>query len=955
MDSPSEPENPTPSSQPAPGQFRSLSSAHWLPPTADQLQPLLPDYEISTVLGIGGMGAVYRGKQTTMGREVAIKILPVSNLGEDAEGMNFAKRFKQEARTMANLNHPSIIKVFGFGEAGSAEKGNEILWFAMEFVEGCDINEYLKENGGSISPEHAIAITCHVLDGLATAHAEGIAHRDIKPANIMLDTEGRVKIADFGLAKDFGGEDPGLTMTNMAMGTPGYVSPEALDSTAVLDHRSDLYSLGAMFYQMLTAKVPQGQFKMPSELIPGLDRRLDGVASKALQTDPNDRFQSAQEFRAALDAILLFPEADFSPQSGAIKIAESQKLETSAGQPATSAPEPPASEAPPKEKSQEGAKKKGEAGQPAVIGSLVGMAVLALAGAGWMIASSKQRAEPVAGAEEPAPLVASTSGPAPPATAIDTREPEKPEEKSEPPEPAAPPRKVERSTETIETAEAEVERPRNNDTAPPKIADAIDPGGHTAAAAADPEPKAEPKPGPKKEPKPEPAAPAVAKEAEADDQEDPLPELTKRIKRYQEVVEQRATAPMKKNIGTLAANYQRAIDQQIDKLAAQGKLETINALRGEKKMVQSLVESLPEKKVEELSLAQLSKDAPKELTTLRNTWSGAVANYRKTHDSEVSKLSQQFSKSLQGLELSLTKSKQFDQATMVKAYREGLLAGTADTTGHDAGSTRETNRSNRVGNSAMSLAAATKDKPYVNTLEMRFVPVPIKSGPSKGKRVLFSVWETRVSDYEAFVKAERRDWPKPDFPQEDDHPAVRVSWEDAVAFCEWLTERERKKGKLGPNESYRLPTDHEWSCAVGIGRDEDASQLPTQKNNRLGEVYPWGKQWPPPAGSGNYRGEETRKNPLLDGKEPIKGYTDGFDRTAPVGSYELEHNGIKDLSGNVREWCQDWFSGDQSRRVLRGGSWINLSEVFLRSSYRDDYSPTYRNLSIGFRCVVEAG
>ena len=134
---------------------------------------------------------------------------------------------------------------------------------------------------------------------------------------------------------------------------------------------------------------------MPSELIPGLDRRLDGVVSQALQTDPNDRFQSAQEFRGSLDEILLFPEADFSPQSGAIKIAESQKLETSAGQPATSAPEPPASADPPNEISQETEKKKGGAGQPAVIGSLVGMGVLALAGAGWMIASSKQRAEPV--------------------------------------------------------------------------------------------------------------------------------------------------------------------------------------------------------------------------------------------------------------------------------------------------------------------------------------------------------------------------------------------------------------------------------------------------------------------------------------------------------------------------------------------------------------------------------
>ena len=410
---------------------------------------------------------------------------------------------------------------------------------------------------------------------------------------------------------------------------------------------------------------------------------------------------------------------------------------------------------------------------------------------------------------------------------------------------------------------------------------------------------------------------------------------------------------MKKNIGTLAANYLRAIDQQIDKLAAQGKLEDDQCLARRKKIGSiSGRESAGKESGGTVPGATVEEDAPKELTTLRNTWSGAVANYRKTHDAEATKLSQQFAKSLQGLELSLTQAKQFDQATMVKTYREGLLAGTTGTT---VTSSPDTNRNNRPNNSAMSLAAATKDKPFVNTLGMRFVPVPIKSGPSKGKRVLFSIWETRVSDYEAFVKAERRNWPKPDFPQEDDHPAVNVSWEDAEAFCEWLTERERKKGKLGPNESYRLPTDHEWSCAVGIGRDEDASQFPNQKHNKLGEVYPWGKQWPPPSGSGNYRGEETRKNPLPDGREPIKGYTDGFDRTAPVGNYELEHNGIKDLSGNVREWCQDWFSDDQSRRVLRGGSWILDDEVSLRSSYRGSLTPTDRDGGVGFRCVVEGG
>lgn len=112
---------------------------------------------------------------------------------------------------------------------------------------------------------------------------------------------------------------------------------------------------------------------------------------------------------------------------------------------------------------------------------------------------------------------------------------------------------------------------------------------------------------------------------------------------------------------------------------------------------------------------------------------------------------------------------------------------------------------------------------------MKFVPVPIMGGPTKGKRVLFSIWDTRVQDYGAFVTETKHDWPKASFKQEPAHPAVNVSWDDAQAFCNWLTAHERKAGKLGAKECYRLPTDHEWSCAVGIGEQDDAAKSPKEK------------------------------------------------------------------------------------------------------------------------------
>lgn len=258
----------------------------WTPPTPESLQEMLPQFAISSVLGRGGMGAVYRGRQLNLDREVAIKLLP-EQLTED-EGMNFAARFLQEARAIAKLDHPAIISVYDFGETSAGQ-----LYFVMEFVDGMDIHQYLNLHEGRIPPESALSITAHVLDALDYAHRQGIVHRDIKPANIMLDKNGRVKIADFGLAKSLSTDTedsmPALTMTNVAVGTPDFVAPEALESGVTPDHRADLYAVGVMLYQMLTGKLRRGQFKMPSEIYPDIDSRFDDLISQAMQSDPDNR------------------------------------------------------------------------------------------------------------------------------------------------------------------------------------------------------------------------------------------------------------------------------------------------------------------------------------------------------------------------------------------------------------------------------------------------------------------------------------------------------------------------------------------------------------------------------------------------------------------------------------------------------------------------------------------
>ncbi len=225
-------------------------------------------------------------------------------------------------------------------------------------------------------------------------------------------------------------------------------------------------------------------------------------------------------------------------------------------------------------------------------------------------------------------------------------------------------------------------------------------------------------------------------------------------------------------------------------------------------------------------------------------------------------------------------------------------------------------------------ASATKERPWVNTLGMKFVPVA-------GTEVLFSVWETRVQDYAAFASATSRRVQKPVFEQGPTHPVVNVNWDDAQAFAKWLTEKERAEGKLTVGQSYRLPQDWEWSVAVGL--NEARGGTPKEKDGEIKDVYPWGTQWPPPQGAGNY-------DPALK--------VDSFADTSPVGSFAGNRFGLFDLGGNAWEWCEDFYDGSSADRVLRGGWWISISRVSLLSSYRYYGTADFRNGNVGFRCVL---
>ena len=270
------------------------ASRKWLPPSLEQLQAELPQYEITAFIAQGGMGAVYKGSQTALQRPVAIKVLPPENDDGDRQ---FAQRFKREAQSLALLSHPNIVAVFDASETATG-----LLYIVMEFIEGTDLAQVIASEG-LVAPRRAVEIICAVCEALAFAHEEGIVHRDIKPSNIMIDRKGRVKVADFGLAKNAAQDGGDLTRSDMALGTLDFVAPEALVPGSKVDGRADLYAVGVMLYQMLTGNIPRGRFALPSGIVPQVNKGFDAIVDKAMQADPEKRYATATELETAVKII----------------------------------------------------------------------------------------------------------------------------------------------------------------------------------------------------------------------------------------------------------------------------------------------------------------------------------------------------------------------------------------------------------------------------------------------------------------------------------------------------------------------------------------------------------------------------------------------------------------------------------------------------------------------------
>lgn len=842
----------------------------WQPPTPEDLQAWLGSaYLIEAFLARGGMGAVYRGIQVSLERPVAIKILPPQLRDIDP---SFAQRFKQEAMAMAQLNHPGIVSVYDFGEMADGT-----LFFVMEYIDGTDVAQMVREQG-RLSSAHAMAITAHVCDALQYAHENGVVHRDIKPANIMVGYNGSVKVADFGLAKSVHQQNTSLTLSGHVMGTPHFLAPEALTLGMGIDHRADIFAVGVMLYQMLTGKLPQGLFEMPSMQVPGLDPRYDAIVAGAMREDREQRYQRILDMRHALDAILTqpVPKPEASQQTlPPAGVSSVNRMQRPTGQPIRPVQ---------RQASVPAQKKKSHAGWFA-LGAVVAVSSSCFF---WL------QQKPVNKELVPATSGVANEQSVTPSGGIQIKLPLVPHEVAK--------RFPEgRGFESHWSTE----KPADLTGLPDKLTTPLF-NTHVFNASN--------RSGPQKYylvlDDPNGSSPRLFVDGNGNGNLSDDPVAVWRTGKY------RQEGWIRSAVGQGSALIQLKIGNETKEVG----LIIYYSPSSQKNEFDSMVE---------LDYARMGN-----IQVEGKNFLAALVDCSSADFSEPGSL---FCLDLDNDGFFSRKNEMFPVTETIPVGGQNYHLSGLDSSG-----------------AAFQLAKAT---PFINSLGMKFVPVP-------GTNVLFCIHETRNKDYAAYA-AETLSvddkWKHPVFDvwqekhtiaNDSDHPVTFVSWEDGKAFCAWLSSKEGR--------TYRLPTDHEWSCAAGIGDQENFRETPEAKSGKA-PGYPWGASFPPANNNiGNYwDGASTKQTPTSH--TVLNGYEDGHLVTAPVMSYGANKFGIYDLGGNVWEWCEDLYKPeyllhpkDRQFHVLRGASWHVNDRDYYASSVRFNGRPTDREKDQGFRCALEA-
>lgn len=960
------------------------SRTSWQPPAPEELALLMPRYSITRLIGRGGMGAVYQGVQLSLDREVAIKLLP-PELGAEPE---FEARFKREAMALARLNHPNIVQIHDYGQTSGGHH-----YIVMEYVDGSDLHQVIRSGGLDVTGAlNAVGQICGALD---YAHGEGFVHRDIKPANIFINRKGLLKIGDFGLAKLMGAGSSGgngaehLTRSDVVMGTLHYIAPEQLGGNDAIDHRADIFSLGVMFYEMLTGTVPRGAFRPPSERVGALDVRIDGVVFKAMEEDPDDRYQSAADLGAEVERI----RSHVATPSPSENPADTPRVTFSKR-----------------------------------FGLLLGASalLLALVLSGWWYLQVANRNEAgISGVQVgtdrsviiPPPLRENPWVPLLPSIdpAVDAvkglwekigdeiqgSNPDRQPGPSLLMLPYEPPEEYDfriaftthegncEATQILSaggrrftwaTASGQKEKVAGFDLV----------GGMTCIQRANSSLSG--------------AIPAALKlthrpfahvrhESVVEVRRDRVTAYVNGEKlvdwptRYEEMsIEPQFMLPNPTALG-VGLWWSRTTFHDISVREVSGKGKWIREVPGSKASLPAA--SGPSHSIDPLRIAlsecrELDRKwresvpgAPmpafevffvrdEDPRSLGASFVGLEAMSKKERWTALDKSAArgfafQFAKSAQDLTDNLTllhgrsrsgdgdKDREFPReliaSGLTEKLKEAVDAVITDVAFAETEPNHDPNPEAVIPNTTQAKTSvdptkATKDQPFANSLGMKFVPVP-ETG------VLFCIHETRFRDYEAYARENpgiANNWRNQTHDgfvitsRAGDHPVTWVSWSETKAFCDWLSKKEGRH--------YRLPTDAEWKCAAGMAGHPG-------KGFSTGRPYSWGSEWPPPPSAGNYSDQSRKaKAPAPYPSNYLENYNDGFPTTAPVMSFAPNEFGLYDLGGNVWEWLEDKEKETGEARLRRGGSWRLGSQADLRLSYLLSNEPTARDPIHGFRLVL---
>ena len=902
---------------------------------------ILGRYRITGALGQGGMGTVFQCWDEVGGIDVALKAIP-PELSHDTNEM---EAVRDNFRLVEKLHHPHIAA------AKTLEKDSATgdYYLIMECVEGLNLRKYLKRGGGKLALDIVLPVVKQVANALDYAHSQKIMHRDIKPSNIMIMANGTVKVLDFGLAAQL---HTSLTRVSLVhygtSGTGPYMAPEQWRGK-FQDAATDQYALGVMVYELLSGRVPfesheaavlrEAVLNEIPEKPAELDEAEWGVLKKALAKSRDERFANCEAFVQALEKAATGKNAmDITDATRAVE----RTLKTMKDEPAT------------KRTFAQPVHRVRSLLKPSVVVfgiALVAAAAFFLVGRGCLHTSEYKRI-----AQRPHEEIESNSP-----SLLPVRGELKIGSVVAPPQASA---TLADLAPLKSEAELKWNRVKGLDRGQgfgDKL-DAVEVILGTATTLYE-----------AKE-----YAPALAKyydlvagcaqiQGLERQRKDAREGLDKAQKAKRAAEEARASEDAKELWnGAVKLNEEAASLFDKEEFANAAKTwdastkefkkatewaEELRAVRAAKAAYEDAIGKVDIKKLDEFGgkeWVDVKAAAGKAAALDRDArWDGSIAQWKEAAVGlekafalaafrSIEKESKDWVTKVDPIIHGPSGITGSQSALKVLAMEVEALLSNFDVVNIDLLSSEQKARLTYLKSNIERIeseidAVPQFDQPWKNTLGMEFVPVP-------GTDVLFCKWETRVQDYLQFVNETGQKWFKPHFEQGPTHPVVNVSWNDARAFCKWLTTKERQSGNIASDQVYRLPTDAEWSVAVGLNESQDG--MPKDKEAKSRNVYPWNKGrgvWPPPRGVGNY-------DLLLK--------TDAYANTSPVESFEGNANGLYDMGGNVWEWCEDLYKLSEDWRVLRGGSWYDSGFEYLLSSSRVGLPPLFHNDNYGFRVVL---